>query len=351
MEVYMHPVYKEEICQISKSIPVKDCTILVTGATGMIGSAIIDALLNANHEFGKNIKILALGRNLEKMENRFSYDKSSFLSFVKQDIMTPLTVEANIDYIIHTASNADPRNYALFPAETLLGNVYGTRNMLEYCRVNKKTRLLVTSTFEVYGKKTGVDEYRENDSGEIDLNQIRSCYPESKRTAEILMRCYKKEYDVNIVIARLCSIYGPTMSKNDSKAHAQFIRNGIAKENIVLKSEGLQRRTYCYLMDAVSGILTVLFYGQNGEAYNISNEKSVASIAELAELVAKICGTEVIKLPPDSIEQQGFSRPQNCILINDKLLGLGWTSNYSLEEGLRKTIEILQGFEQQRIMI
>ncbi len=345
MDIENNSIYKEQIRKIAAFLPNQSSTICVTGAAGLIGSCLIDVLLCANAGLNSHIRVIAHGRNREKLEKRFAYAANSpLLSFAVQDVVEPLELDAEPNYIIHTASNADPHNYSLYPAETLLTNVLGTHNMLEYCRAHKKTRLLMTSTFEVYGKKDRQDRFAENDSGEVDLNQIRSCYPESKRTSEIMMRCYHQEYDVDCVIARLCSIYGPTMAENDSKAHAQFIRNGVNKENIVLKSEGTQRRTYCYLMDAVSGILTVLFKGEGGQAYNVANEKSIASIAEVAETVARICGTKVVREQPNAVESRGYSRPQNCILDNNKLLTLGWRGQYTLEQGLKATIEILSGF-------
>ena len=150
---------------------------------------------------------------------------------------------------------------------------------------------------------------------------------------------------IDAVIARLSSIYGPTMQVNDSKAHAQFIRNALHGDNIVLKSKGLPRRTYCYVTDAASAILYVLFNGKTGEVYNIANEKSIASIAEVAQTIAGIVGTSVVFDFPDEIESKGFSKPQNCILDNSKLRKLGWHAEYILENGMRETIQTLKFFE------
>ena len=322
-------------------IAIKDGTILVTGATGLIGSCLIDLLMLANKR-GRNFKVYALGRNVEKLSARFkTFANSPHLYFVEQDIRHPLDRSLQIDYIVHGASNADPRNYALYPVETMLINLDGTKNVLEYCKEHKQTKAILLSTFEVYGN-AGKDVYVEWDSGEVDLNQLRSCYPESKRCAEILTRCYVDEYGVNAVIGRLCSIYGPTMAKDDSKAHAQFVRNAMNGENIVLKSKGLQRRTYCYVVDAVTGLLCVLENGKSGDAYNISNEKSIVSIAEVAEAVATIAGKKVVFCLPDDVEKKGFSKPQNCILDNTKLRSLGWQGRYSLEAGLEETINVLR---------
>ena len=330
-------LYKKAVNAVASEITIDGGKILVTGSTGLIGSCIIDVLLAANASFGKRFEIFALGRNEGKLKDRFGIDEA--LHYVVQDVIEPLTI-GEVDYIVHAASNADPRSYALYPSETIITNILGAKSILDYCK-GKQTRALLTSTFEVYGKLEQ-DEYGEDQYGTIDLTMIRSCYPESKRTAEMLFKSYADEYDVDSVIARLSSIYGPTMKENDSKAHAQFIRNGLAGENIVLKSKGNQRRTYCYVMDAVSGLLTVLFKGKTGEAYNVANEGSVASIAEVAQAIADYAGTKVVFELPDEVESKGFSKPQNCILKTDKIKQLGWNGKYDLKTGISETMAILK---------
>ena len=339
--IFESEIYKSSLRKLFSILPEKkDAIILITGATGLIGSCIADAFLLSDIEIGTNYTVIALGRSEEKLKQRFSY-ASDHIVFQAQDINDPYNGDVKPDIIIHAASNADPVAYALHPAETLLTNIYGTKNMLDLAK-GCGARLLLTSTFEVYGKIENNDVYSENMSGVIDQTSIRSCYPESKRSAELLLRCYVQQYGISAVIARLCSIYGATMLKNDSKAHAQFIRNGLAGENIVLKSEGKPRRTYCYVIDAVAGLLQILRNGADGEAYNVSNENSVASIAEVARTVAKICETKVVFDLPDEVEKKGFSKPQNCILDNSKLRSLGFCGRYPLEDGLRETISILR---------
>ncbi len=329
--------YRNSVNSVASELPVKGGRILVTGATGLIGSCIVDVCLAANVLFDKKYEVFALGRSKEKLLGRFGTNER--LHYVIQDITEPIITE-DLDYIIHAASNADPRSYALYPVETIMTNIQGAKNVLDYCK-GKETRSLFTSSFEVYGKLEK-DEYDEDQYGIIDLNMIRSSYPESKRTAEMLFKSYADEYGVDCVIARLSSIYGPTMKQDDSKAHAQFIRNALAGENIILKSKGNQIRTYCYVMDAVSGLLAVLFKGSSGESYNVANESSIASIAELAQIIADFAGTKVIFDLPDEIESKGFSKPQNCILKTDKLKELGWMGKYDLQTGIRETISILK---------
>jgi nucleoside-diphosphate-sugar epimerase len=334
-------IYRSALERVVPEITLKNGNILVTGASGLIGSCIIDLLMLANNH-GRAFEVYALGRNADKLKNRFrAFDQPATLHFIEQDICKPLDNAISYDYIIHGASNADPRNYAKYPAETMLINLEGAKNVLNYCKEHPSTKALMMSTFEVYGN-AGKDVYAESDSGIVDLNMIRSCYPESKRCMEILTRCYVDEYGVNAVIGRLCSIYGPTMAKDDSKAHAQFMRNGLNGENIVLKSKGEQRRTYCYVIDAVTGLLCVLAKGVNGEAYNIANGDSIVSIAEVAHTVADIAGTKVIMQLPDEMEKKGYSKPQNCILDNTKLTKLGWSGHYNIYQGIKDSLIILR---------
>lgn len=331
-------MYKKSILEVAKDMKIQNASILVTGATGLIGSCIIDVLIEANTKLGKNIKIYALSRSYKGIVERFG----DAVIPVIQDINFPLDGKIQFDYIIHGASNADPKSYALQPVETILTNIVGNKNVLEYCSKHLNTKMILTSTFEVYGEIKGQSTYTEDMSGIIDQTVLRNGYPESKRCSELLLKSYVEEYKVKAVIARLPSVYGPTMLKGDSKAHAQFIRNAVNGENIVLKSEGNQRRTYCYVIDAVRAIFKILLDGKSGEIYNVSYEKSIASIAEMAQLCADVSGTTVVFEIPNSIETKGFSKPKDCILDNKKLRDLGWRGQYSLMRGIKETYDYLK---------
>ena len=331
-------MYKKSILEVAKDMKIQNASILVTGATGLIGSCIIDVLIEANTKLGKNIQIYALSRSYKGIVERFG----DAVIPVIQDINFPLDGKIQFDYIIHGASNADPKSYALQPVETILTNIVGNKNVLEYCSKHLNTKMILTSTFEVYGEIKGQSTYTEDMSGIIDQTVLRNGYPESKRCSELLLKSYVEEYKVKAVIARLPSVYGPTMLKGDSKAHAQFIRNAVNGENIVLKSEGNQRRTYCYVIDVVRAIFKILLDGKSGEIYNVSYEKSIASIAEMAQLCADVSGTTVVFEIPNSIEAKGFSKPKDCILDNKKLRDLGWRGQYSLMRGIKETYDYLK---------
>lgn len=334
-------MYNESIAAAAKELKIRDVSVLVTGATGLIGSCAIDVMIAANKEQNANIRIYALGRTKEKIKKRFGEDVIP----VVQDIVEPISEEQSFDYILHGASNADPRSYAVQPAETIIINLIGTRNILDCCARNKNTMMVFTSSFEVYGKIPSTDVYSETMSGVIDQSFLRNGYPESKRCCELLLRSYVEEYGINALIARLPSVYGPTMQETDSKAHAQFLRSALNSKNVILKSKGEQRRSYCYVIDIARGLFFLLEKGLPGEVYNISNETSVASIAEYAEICAKEAGTKVVFEKPDEVESKGFSKPQNCILDNHKIRALGWHSKYSLTDGIKETLNHLRGID------
>ncbi|MBO7537937.1 MAG: NAD-dependent epimerase/dehydratase family protein [Prevotella sp.] len=332
--------YSAALVRSISQLPMTGGRILVTGASGMIGSCLIDMLMLAN-KYGYSFDVYALGRNRSKLLKRFkAFEESSLLHIIEQDIRFPLDDSIDVDYIIHGASPADPIMYANNPTETMLTIFEGTTNMLNYCVRHKKTRMLLLSSFEVYGNN-GNHEYSEDDFGAIDMNQIRSCYPESKRNAEILAKSYSHEFGVNALIARLCSIYGPTMAMDDSKAHAQFLRNAVNKENIILKSKGQQYRGYCHVIDAVTAMLTILAKGKCGEAYNVSYEGGVSTIADIARCVSEIAGTGVVYEQLSTAEEHLYSKPINCVLKNEKLRSLGWKGHYGIKEGLAETLSIL----------
>ena len=175
----------------------------------------------------------------------------------------------------------------------------------------------------------------------IDCNTVRAGYPEGKRAGESLCQAYISKWDMDIVISRICRVYGPTMLYNDSKALSQFIKNAVNKEDIVLKSDGLQHYSYCYVADTVSALLYILLYGVKGNAYNIADEKSDVLLKDLTLMLSSYVGTKVSYKLPDEIEKAGFSKATKALLNAQKLKQLGWNACYNLEDGLQRTLSIL----------
>ena len=314
--------------------------ILVTGATGLIGSTLVDVLMsNPHHDYA----VYASGRNLERARQRFKdYLSMDSFHFVEYDVMVPLQMEVPFDYIIHAASNANPNAFSRNPVEIVKSNIYGVSNLIEYGIGHGMKRFLYVSSGEIYGQGDGrviSEEY----SGYVDCLNSRSCYPSSKRTAETLCASYASEYDVDVVIARPCHVYGPNFTESDNRVYAQFIRNILNDEDIVLKSSGDQLRSWCYVTDCVSALLYVLLKGVSGEAYNIADPSSVMTIRQLAEMLASIGNKKVIMEVPSDIEKKGYNPVTKSVFSIDKLQALGWKASGNMDEKMLKTVEHLRG--------
>lgn len=342
MNIFENEIYQNQLKGLMSFLPDSDKSFLITGASGLIGSCLTDCLMYANIYGGRHFDVYSLGRSEEKMRNRFCYaDGRNDLHFIVTDVSNPLSEELELDYIIHAASNADPKSYALYPTETLLTNVLGTKSVLDYAKNHQCCRVLLTSSFEVYGDAGKYGPLTENSLGIIDFHKMRNCYPASKVCAELLCQGYGEQYGVDYVIGRLCGIYGPTMSITDSKAQAQFIMNALKGEDIVMKSKGEQLRSYCYMVDAVSALLIVLLNGRSKEAYNIADENSIISIAGFAKCAAEIGGVGIRFELPDEVESKGYSKPVDVVMDNTNLKCLGWNGAYSLAKGIENTIRII----------
>lgn len=320
-------------------------TILITGATGLIGSFLVEALLHGNDIFNLGCKVIAMGRSAAKAKVRFakSWESDAF-SFIEHDINFPIEKHlGDIDYVIHSASTTHPLAYATEPIKTISTNIIGTYNLLNFiCSTCAKARLILTSSVEIYGKNRGDAEYfNEEYCGEINCNTLRAGYPESKRLSEALCQAYMQEKKLDYVSARLPRTYGPTMLNDDTKALSQFIKKGIAMEDIVLKSEGNQYFSYLYVADAVSGLLSVTLNGERGMAYNIADKSSDISLKNLANLIAQKCGTHVRFELPSETEKAGYSTATRAVMDASKLKALGWSAQYDITEGVSRTIEQL----------
>jgi len=312
------------------------CNILVTGATGLIGGCLVEALMmNPNRDY----HVYASGRNEERARKRFAaFADDEAFHFIRYDVMEPLDSEVRFDYIIHAASNASPNFFAQKPVEVIKSNIDGVANLMEYGLTHGMKRFMYVSSGEVYGEGDG-RVFTEDYSGYVDCTKPRSCYPTSKRAAETLCVSYAAEYGADVVIARPCHVYGPHFTEQDNRVYAQFIRNVLRGEDIVMKSTGEQFRSWCYVVDCASALLHILLKGGSGEAYNIADANSNISIRELAETIAKIGGKKVVIDVPNADEQKGYNVVTKSIFATDKLELLGWRAQSNMLDGLNHTIE------------
>lgn len=366
--LYENKLYMEDVAHTADcGLPwggLRNSALILTGATGLIGSFLVDVIMYKNSKEELNCSVYAISRNAKRAEERFGkYWASEHFNYICEDINEPFSTKQNIVnkaieldfsdippekngssniYILHLASNTHPVAYATNPIETITANVFGAKYMLDFAHEIGAKRFAFASSNEIYGENRGdVELFDEKYCGYIDSNTMRAGYPESKRCAEALCQAYIKQYGMDIVIPRLTRSYGPTMLDTDTKAISQFIKKGVCKEDIVLKSEGTQYYSYTYVSDAVSGLLYVLLCGECGEAYNISDEKSDIMLKDLAALIAQHVGKRVIFEIPDELERAGYSKATKARLDGTKLKALGWRAGYDIRQGIEKTIDIL----------
>lgn len=320
------------------------CRILVTGATGLIGSAIVDTLMYMKRHKAVIFKLDILVRNTERAKEQFlPYVSDDAFRMIEGDLTRYFLLEQEYDYIIHGAGNNHPVAFAKEPVETMKTALTGTMSLLDsLVRQEKKGKFLLLSTGEVYGKNAekGADGSLETDIGVVDPMAFRSCYPEAKRAAETLCVSYASEYGIKMNVARLSYIYGATFQESSTKADVQFLQKAISGEDIVMKSAGAQMRSYCYLADAVRGIMCILLNGTDGEVYNVANAESNVTIREFAETLAGIAGVKVIFENPGDAEQKGYSKLGKELLDPSKLKTLGYSSKVGLKDALKRILKI-----------
>lgn len=334
--------YKEELNNIlSLDLPweqLRGCNILVTGATGLIGSSLVEVLMAKEIE---NCNVYAAGRNEDRARKIFSkYINNRLFHFMKMDVNFPINSNVDFHYIIHAASNASPNYFVSNPVEIIKSNIYGVANLCDYGLTHKLRRLLFVSSGEVYGEGDG-RVFTEDYSGYVNPILFRSCYPSSKRAAENLCISYTMEYGIDTVIARPSHVYGPYFTETDNRVYAQFIRNVLEDHDILMKSSGHQYRSWCYVLDCVSALIYILLKGKTGEAYNIADNNSNLTIRELADAIADIANKKVIIDTSNISESIGYNKVTKSVFDTSKLELLGWSVSGTMKDKLQQTINEL----------
>ena len=330
-------IYKEDLCLVAQTMEttsLKGKKVLIAGAGGLIGSAIVDLLLHIG-----GITVIAAGRNRQKLYSLFG----NSVKYVQYDAIEPIEFAEVVDVIIYVAGPSTPDMYVNAPVETMLSNIIGINNLLEYSRKWNVKKVVYVSSSEVYGKAAPrEDGYIESDSGFVDALKARSSYPMGKRASETLCACYVKEYNVNVSIVRPGHIYGPTASLMDTRVVSAFARSAAYGEDIVLRSTGCSLRSYTHCLDCASAIITVSTKGISGEAYNIANRYGVCTIRDMASVMAKMGGVKVFQEKPCNNEQACFNPMENSCLNPVKLEGLGWKGVFGYEQGFSRLVSCMK---------
>lgn len=321
----------------------KNKTILVTGATGLIAKYFCYFLLALNKKYNLNIKVVALVRNLEKAKNAYKCFENENLVYLNQDICEPINYKGHVDYIFHAAGSCSAEAIRKNPVGIIKANTIGTINVLDFAKDNNVSKVLFPSTREIYGKVEGIDVITENDMGVIDPLNSRNCYPESKRLAEALFKSYREQYGVNFNILRIAHTYGPGMEiRNDGRVMADFIGSIADNKDILLNSDGTAIRSFCYITDAIEGIMDVLVKGIPGESYNLANETEPYMIRDVAEMLVNLYpqkGLKVAFANADDVSKKGYLGYKIVRLDTSKLENLGWRPKMKLKVGMKRTVD------------
>ena len=320
--------------------PMKKC--LVTGATGYIGSRIISELQN-------DMQITALVRNVDKATKMLPQGVN-YIQADLEDAQTLKNVTDEYTYVIHCAAITKSKDMKAHPVEVVKSIVNTTQNIMEVALRCKAQSVVVLSSMEIYGYVENEKEQRTSEDtvkGEIDLLNVRSCYPLAKRMAENICFDYWQEYGVPVKIARLAQTFGTGILPEENRVFAQFARSVIKNQDIVLHTDGTSMGNYCGIDDVIKGILLLLEKGENGEAYNIVNEQNTMTIRQMAELVAdKIAGGKIsvcYDIPKENI--YGYAANTGLQLSAQKMCKLGWSPQESLEKMFLDAIDTMKDFE------
>lgn len=339
---YKNNMVQEDLKYISKETLELDILrnkiVLVTGANGMIATYLIYFFMLLNDTYDMNIKMFVLSRNKNELENRFLKDlnRKDIVPLI-QDVCEEIKIDEKIDYIFHMASSANPDSIVNNPIGIIKSNIYGTFNVLELAK-QKDAEVIFTSTREIYGKMPdNIQFIKEEDMGSLNCFEGRACYPESKRMAETILINYYLQYGVKFKNLRIAHVYGPGMKiENDGRIMSDMIYDVVKHKDIVLKSDGMAKRAFCYVTDAISAILYIMTKGKDCESYNISNETEEITIKELAEKLANKYGLNVkYKIQENKRAYTNFKRVG---LDNSKLEELGWEPKVKLMDGIDRTV-------------
>lgn len=320
-------------------------SVFITGATGLIGTALVSALQYYNEKNSTGIRLLLLVRDLQKARRHFAAPEFKALQFVEGTLEALPELREPVDYIIHGACPTGSAYFVSNPVETVGSILQGTTGILELARAKKVQKMVFLSSMEVYGQISTRELLTEADIGYLDPLNVRNCYPQGKRMAETLCVSYAGEYGVPAVIARLAQSFGPGVTPEDKRVFAYMANCVMNDRDIVLNTDGSKENMYVYTMDAVSAILLLLLRGEAANAYNVANESTYCSVKEMGRTVIDACGKPHLSVITNAAgENTGLYRPDGYLRLSaQKLTQLGWKPQADLPDMYRRMIAAFPG--------
>lgn len=305
-----------------------ECSSLVAGGAGFLGSHLCESLLDDGHQvYCLDNESSGQSKNLESFRDRDQF------SYINGDVCD-LPDLPSVDEVYHLASRASPKDFKEHPIEIARSNTEGTRNLLEYC-VDCGARMLYASTSEVYGDPEEHPQ-TENYNGNVNIRGPRSCYDESKRFGETLVVAYERKYDIDVRTARIFNTYGPRMRKDDGRVVPTFIRQALNGEDLTVYGDGTQTRSFCFVKDEIRGLRRLMETdGLNGEVVNIGSDNEV-TILELAKVILSAIESSS-EITHEPLPKDDPERRQPDITRANTLLD--WWPKAKLEEGIDQTIQ------------
>jgi UDP-glucuronate decarboxylase len=349
MVVEQNPIIHADLLRIASSdLPwarLAGKSVMITGGSGFLASYLMKSLLFASDLHGLRLKLICVARSMNSVQTRLvDYLSHPGLLVVKHDIAQPLPTDfPEAAFIIHSASQASPKYYGVDPVGTLMANTAGTMYLLDHAVRHQASGFLFFSSGEVYGLPAHPEQLvTELDYGYVDPIQVRSCYAESKRIGETMCAAWAQQHKVHASVVRPFHTYGPGMMLDDGRVFADFVADVLACRDIVLKSDGLAKRPFCYIADATEGFLTVLLKGATAQAYNVANPGTEISMLDLACTVADLFPERGVgvrfDIPPASNAYLKSPIARSCPSIA-KINALGWQPKVGIAEGFKRTIE------------
>ena len=309
-------------------------TIVITGATGLIGRSLVLSLLARAQTASVSLRVIALVRNEDKARAMFGTPEA--LELHHWDASHPergLETLPQVDVIFHCANMTDSAAFVERPIEVIDTTVGGARAMIELA-LRDRARLCLLSTMETYGEVSAEGPIDEAQGGFLDAMVVRNSYPEAKRLDEMLCAAYVCERGLDGLVVRLVQTFGPGVAPDDRRVFAYFARQAMAGEDIVMLTDGSKRNSYLYTADAVRALLCAAARGEAGLAYNAANDGTFCAVRDMAELVAKRFGggSCSVRFEIDPEAAKRFRKGSVLQLSTERLRALGWAPRTGLEE-------------------